>query len=82
MISKGHGARRAPRLGRPFWLLWTAAGVSSLGDGLILVAFPLLAVSLSASPLAVAAVVLVGRSAIFVFALPAGALADRVDRRK
>lgn len=68
-------------MGAAFWRLWLAATGSSLGDGLVLVAFPLLAVSLTTNPLAIAGVAIAGRLPIFVFSLPAGALADRFDRR-
>ena len=59
-----------------------ATATSSFGDGLVHVAFPLLAVSLTSSPLLVAGVAAAGRFPWLLVALPAGALADRMDRRR
>jgi MFS family permease len=49
---------------------------------MVLVAFPLLAVTLTSRPLLVAGVVVAGRLPWLLVSLPAGALADRVDRRR
>lgn len=49
---------------------------------MVLVAFPLLALRLTRNPVAIAAVVVFGRLAALVVALPAGAIVDRVDRRR
>jgi MFS family permease len=65
-----------------FWRLWTAATVSSLGDGLRLAAMPLLAARLTQDPVMVALVAAAGGSAWLLVGLPAGALADRWDRRR
>ncbi len=59
-----------------------ATATSSLGDGLVHVAFPLLAVTLTRSPLLVAGVAAAGRLPWLLVSLPAGALADRTDRRR
>jgi MFS family permease len=67
-------------LGRPFWTLWSASTLSSLGNGLNSVALPLLAATLTRRPLAVAAVLFVARIPWLVVAIPAGAYADRADR--
>jgi MFS family permease len=73
----------APRpLGRRFWQLFTANGLSALGDGLVLVAIPLLAVTKTSNPLLIAGVVVAGRLPALLVAIPAGALADRLDRRR
>lgn len=77
--SHGAGARR---LTAPFWRLWAATGVSSLGDGLVIVAFPLLALTLTTDPLMIAGVAIAGRLPALLCAVPAGALADRMDRRR
>jgi MFS family permease len=74
-------ARKAS-LGGPFWRLFTASAISSLGDGLVIVGFPLLALTLTRSPLLIAGVAIAGRLPAFLLSIPAGALADRVDRRK
>ncbi len=73
-------ARKAS-LGGPFWHLFTASAVSALGDGLVIVGFPLLALTLTTNPLLIAGVAVAGRVPAFLFSIPVGALADRVDRR-
>jgi MFS family permease len=70
------------RLGLPFWQLWSASSLSNLADGLVKIALPLVAVTLTDSPGLVAGVAVAVTLPWLVFALPAGALADRVDRRK
>jgi MFS family permease len=69
------------RLGLPYWQLWSASAVSNLADGLVKIALPLVAVTLTDSPGLVAGVTLAVTLPWLLFALPAGALADRVDRR-
>jgi MFS family permease len=69
-------------LGRPFWRLWWATGISAGGDGLVAVALPLLAFSLAPTdPLAIAGVTATNRAFVAIAALPAGVITDRVDRR-
>jgi MFS family permease len=70
------------RLGPDYLRLWTASTVSNLGDGVTLVAGPLLAASLTRSPIQVAALSFALRLPWLLFALPSGALVDRLDRRK
>ncbi|HEY6710274.1 MAG TPA: MFS transporter, partial [Actinomycetota bacterium] len=65
-----------------FRRLWAAATVSSLGDGMYLAALPLLAATLTRDPLAVSVVTFAGWLPWLLFALPAGALVDRLDRRR
>jgi MFS family permease len=69
------------RLGLPFWQLWSASTLSNLADGLVKIALPLVAVTVTDSPTLVAGVALAVTLPWLLFALPAGALADRVDRR-
>jgi hypothetical protein len=38
------------RLGLPFWQLWSASSLSNLADGLVKIALPLVAVTLTDSP--------------------------------
>ena len=70
------------RLGGPFRLLWTAVTVSSFGDGMRFVALPLLAAQVSDDPRAVAFVSLAEQLPWLLTGLVAGALADRLDRRR
>jgi MFS family permease len=69
-------------LGRPFWRIWTAIAVSSVGDGMVLVALPLLALSETHNALAIAGVMVVGEAPLAFASLPIGAIADRVNRRR
>jgi MFS family permease len=69
-------------LGAAFWRLWWATGISSSGDGLVNVAVPLLTLTLTRSPLVIAGVTAANRAAAAAATLPAGVLADRVDRRR
>lgn len=61
--------------------LIAASAASNLADGAFTIALPLAALTVTRSPAAFAAVTLVGRLPWLLFALPAGALADRLDRR-
>jgi MFS family permease len=65
-----------------FRWLWTGSVVSNLGDGCSLVAFPWLASTLTNSPLLISGVLIASRLPWGLFALPAGAVADRFDRRR
>ena len=69
-------------LGRNFDRLWSATALSNLADGMFQVALPLLALRITRSPAQIAGVLLAARLPWLVFALPAGALADRLDRRR
>jgi MFS family permease len=65
-----------------FWRLWTSVTLSNLGDGVRLAAFPLLAVTLTQDPRLVAGVVVVQYLPWLFLGIPAGAVADRMDRRR
>jgi MFS family permease len=71
----------ARRLGLPFWQLWSASTLSNLADGLVKIALPLVAITVTDSPALVAGVALAVTLPWLLFALPVGALVDRVDRR-
>ncbi|THJ65114.1 MFS transporter [Arthrobacter echini] len=68
-------------LGRRFWILWTSSGWSNLADGSFHVVLPLVAVSFTQSPALVAGLTFALTLPWLLFALIAGALADRSDRR-
>ncbi|HEY1279836.1 MAG TPA: MFS transporter [Acidimicrobiales bacterium] len=70
------------RLGGAFWRLWTASTISNLGDGIDLAALPLLAAALTRDPVLVAGLATAARLPWLLFALTAGALVDRTDRRR
>jgi MFS family permease len=59
-----------------------ATGISSLGDGVVLAAFPLLAASLTDDPRLIVCVTVAARLPWLLVALPAGVLVDRTDRRR
>jgi MFS family permease len=69
-------------VGARYWKLWTSSALANLGDGIFQVALALLAVRLTRSPLLVSGVALAGRLPWLFLALPAGAWADRWDRRR
>jgi MFS family permease len=81
VVDHPPGREEPGRLGLPFWQLWSASSLSNLADGLVKVALPLVAVTLTDSPGLVAGVTLAVTLPWLLFALPAGALVDRVDRR-
>lgn len=65
-----------------YWRLWGSSAASNLADGIFFIVLPLLAVRLTDSPLLIAGVALVARLPWLFFVLIAGALADRLDRRR
>ena len=78
--AERRGRFRSP-LPRNFRLLWAATGLSNLGDGLRLVAMPLLATSVTSDPRLIAGVAVAQQLPWLFFILPGGAWADRFDRR-
>ena len=71
-----------PRLGGSFRWLLASSWTSNLGDGLALAAGPLLVASQTHEPFLVALAAVLQRLPWLLFGLYAGALADRVDRRR
>lgn len=82
VASGGSRGRLHPRMAPNLRRLIAASGASNLADGAFTLALPLVALSITRSPGAFAAVTLVGRLPWLLFSLPAGALADRLDRRR
>lgn len=68
-------------LGSAFARLWTASVASNLADGIGRLAVPLLAVSLTSDPVAIAVIGALAYVPWLLFGIPAGVLADRIDRR-
>ena len=79
--TESRTARRVA-LGAPFRKIWLAVAISGTGDGMFLTAFPLLAAALTRDPLLIAGVTVASRLPWLLFSLVAGAIADRVDRRR
>jgi MFS family permease len=65
-----------------FQMLWIGQVLSDLGSHVGSIAYPLLILALTHSPVIAGVVATVTASAAFLVRLPAGALADRVDRRR
>jgi MFS family permease len=59
-----------------------SSGLSNLADGVFQIALPLVTLGITRDPTAFAVVTVAGRLPWLLFALPAGALADRLDRRR
>ena len=72
----------APLSNRVFRMLWIASVASNIGSWMHEVGAGWLMTSLAPSPLMVALVQAATSAPVFLLALPAGALADIVDRRR
>jgi MFS family permease len=72
----------ARKLPTGFGRLWTAQTVSSLGDGVTHAALPLLSLTLTRNPMALAVVTAAGTLPWLLFGVLGGALVDRWDRRR
>lgn len=71
-----------PPLGSPFRFLWASSSLSNLADGILRTGAPLLAVTMTRSPLLVSLVMTVLTAPWLLLSLHAGAIADRLDRRR
>jgi MFS family permease len=79
--AAGQAVRQARPLGAGYRRLWAASTLSGLGDGVRLVALPLLAASFSRDP-RVVSTILVASCLPWLAAPVGGALVDRLDRRQ
>jgi MFS family permease len=68
-------------MGAGYWRIWTASTISKLGDGVRLVAMPLLAARLTRDPRSIALVSVADSLPWLLLGLLSGALVDRWDRR-
>jgi MFS family permease len=78
---RGLFQRSGDPLGSNYRKLWTASAISNLGDGVRWTALPLLGASITRDPAKIAAIDLFATLPWFLFALLAGALVDRWDKR-
>lgn len=69
------------RLGRSFRWLLASSIITNVGDGIALAAGPLLVASQTRDPFIVSTAVLSQQLPNLLFGIPAGAIADRIDRR-
>ncbi|GGV12312.1 MFS transporter [Actinomadura cremea] len=76
------GTGRKPPLSRNFSLLWVGSAAAQLGSTNAAIAFPLLALSLTHSPVFAGWVTAAGTFPSLLFYLPAGMVVDRFDRRR
>jgi MFS family permease len=67
---------------REFNLLWISQSLSDVGNTIATLAVPLLVLALTASPVQAGLVGTIGLVVMVLSRLPAGVLADRVDRRR
>ncbi|MEV4887891.1 MFS transporter [Nonomuraea sp. NPDC055795] len=65
-----------------FQLFWLGSAASGLGSTLTLLAYPLLVLALTGSPGQAGLISAVSLASGMLFALPAGVLVDRWDRRR
>ena len=68
-------------LGPAFNRLWGASLTTNLADGILAVAAPLLAITLTRNPVLISVLSALVMLPWLFFAIPIGALVDRVDRR-
>jgi MFS family permease len=61
--------------------LWTASTISNLGDGVFIVALPLLASRLTRSELSISFIGVAAALPWLLLSLPIGAIVDRIDHR-
>ncbi|KAF1068510.1 MAG: putative multidrug resistance protein MdtD [Pseudomonas citronellolis] len=81
-VARDTGSAWAPLRIKVFRWLWLASIASNIGTWMHEVGAGWLMTGLSASPLAVSLVQVAGAIPVFLLALPAGALADIVDKRR
>jgi MFS family permease len=81
-LSPSTSALGALRANRNFRLLWIGQVLSDLGTQIGTLAYPLLVLALTHSAVIAGAVGTAANVAAFAVRLPAGALADRLDRRR
>ncbi|GAA1093699.1 MFS transporter [Nocardiopsis metallicus] len=73
-------ATRKPGLGRDFNRFWLGSLASNLGDGMMVIALPLVAAFLTNDPLLVSGLIAARFLPFLLFGLAAGVIVDRVDR--
>ncbi len=77
-----HSHDDRPRLPRSYWRLFASSTISNLGDGMVVAAAPLLAISLTDDARLIASISFAAMLPWLVLSLPAGVYLDRHDRQK
>lgn len=80
--GRGTTSPWAPFRSRPFAVLWSATLISNIGSWMYAAACGWLMTGLNSSPLVVSLVQVATSLPMFLFAMPAGALTDSLDKRK
>ncbi len=70
------------RKNRDFQLLWAGQAISVIGSRVSWIAYPLLVLAMTGSPATAGVVGFLGTLPYILFQLPAGAIMDRVNRRR
>jgi MFS family permease len=71
-----------PPLGPAYWRLWGSSALSNLADGIFKVGLPLVAIRFTREPGLIAGLSFAITLPWLLFSLQAGAMADRLDRRR
>jgi len=77
-----HHSIQSHRLSRSYWKLFSSSTISNLGDGMVVAAGPLLALSLTNDTRLIATVSFAAMLPWLILSLPAGVYLDRHDRQK
>ena len=77
-----HDHEHYERLPNSYWRLFTSSTISNLGDGMVVAAAPLLAISLTDDPRLIASISFAAMLPWLILSLPAGVYLDRHDRQK
>jgi MFS family permease len=72
----------ATRLPAAYWRLWAATAISTIGDGVLIGALPILATRVTKDRLSIGLMSTFFSIPWLLFALPVGAIIDRVDRKR
>lgn len=80
-MTRAAATEPRPPLGAAFANIFTANLVSSLGDGIVRTAVPLLAVTLTRDPFLISGIAALAMLPWLLFAIPSGILIDKIDRR-
>ncbi|GAA1375545.1 MFS transporter [Streptomyces beijiangensis] len=69
-------------LGKKYWTLWASSSISNLGDGMRIVALPLLGYTVSQDPLEISLILTLSSLSWLTFGPLAGVLVDRLTWRR